>query len=56
MPRNIEWARKFRDALTAAIDKAEAEGRDVVDIDAAVEADYRAAIADLNAAIGEDNG
>jgi uncharacterized protein YgbK (DUF1537 family) len=51
MTRSIEWARNFRDQLNAAIEKAEAEGLDTVDIDAQAEADYQGAKAELDEAI-----
>jgi hypothetical protein len=53
MTRSIEWARNFRDLLSAAIEKAEAGGFDTVDIDAQAEADYQSAMAELDVAIAE---
>jgi hypothetical protein len=51
MRSTLDDARKLRDLLTAAIERAEAAGADWIDLDAQAEARYQAALADLDAAI-----
>lgn len=51
MRRRIEDVIAYRDVLSAAIEKAEADGSAYVDVDEQAEAGYQAALSDLDAAI-----
>jgi ABC-type Zn uptake system ZnuABC Zn-binding protein ZnuA len=53
MRRPIDEVRAFRDQLTVAIEQAEAAGNEFIELDEQAEAQYQAALADLDAAIFE---